>query len=913
MVHQWFVKNGPWYDGPVGLDRLRELVAAGQLGPQALVRRVDETRWRTVAELEEVNLPLRASGFAGTTESVPVGVERAVPSPPGSATTPTAAWNDPIPPPVCVPPPRLAEVAGPEPAEQTAWPIFLWVPVVTALGVVAVVAIMIATQWSRESYREARAAEMASLVAEVESHVGQENIAAARESLRSLEQALGPEASTDPWPARTRQLARAIEKCQQHVAARDLWQRGVQASESDDPKSAIPLLTKCIDLGDEEFLDGATKLRAEIELAISTERATAEVAAWTDDQLAGVLAGGALPNPPPIASPQLLARYDGLLRTSADKERERLAAQQRLLAAQREARARADAERRRLEEFAEERERLQRAEEEALIAARVKREADDAAWRADKDAHGMLRLIPADALAAVATPNPLAFDKRVGAVKPFELANYLNYYLSYRFASGIGLEGTGLDPTQPAANIWAVSGKAAGEAVPAPLPDLETNRVFVYATNDLAKACKTFKLDERAIRAGEVSPPGPMLMWFATLRDKYLFLGADRDVVMHVAESYAKGESLATQMAAEEGRALMKRDVVAYVGPRVWREYRAHYREAYESILDAGVKDPKVREFWDACLAAPGQVRMGVVGVDLKKDLEIQAVAKFNHPIDAEVSNVLKLLNAGSEPPDLTHLPRDHALGVFAARGDGASNAAVARVLFHVLINRWNAIPHRRYRAEDIEEIADLWDEAWGNVRSVLAALYHTGFEAAYVALLDSDDPAAFIEAVRTLVDRNNAVTRRSEGLAEYSFALEELFGRRAYVVTSETPGTGWNRIRIVPCKGKIVLFLGSKLDLLQETLQNVEESRPGLADHEGLRDSLKSLDPKRNVQFSVSATGFQAAEGAAGPLLASPKEYSSASLTLSQEQVKLDLIVPIAELRPLMESPSWILPPFLR
>ena len=125
----------------------------------------------------------------------------------------------------------------------------------------------------------------------------------------------------------------------------------------------------------------------------------------------------------------------------------------------------------------------------------------------------------------------------------------------------------------------------------------------------------------------------------------------------------------------------------------------------------------------------------------------------------------------------------------------------------------------------------------------------------------------------------------RFEGAdTRYAAALKDFFGPQ------------WNRIRLVVAGKQVVVLLGSETALMDQTLQNVREGKPGLERSKPLADFRKQAAPERRIELHLALSRVQALLTPAENL---PKDFqatrtcSSVSLRTGMTDIGMDLWIP--------------------
>jgi hypothetical protein len=115
-----------------------------------------------------------------------------------------------------------------------------------------------------------------------------------------------------------------------------------------------------------------------------------------------------------------------------------------------------------------------------------------------------------------------------------------------------------------------------------------------------------------------------------------------------------------------------------------------------------------------------------------------------------------------------------------------------------------------------------------------------------------------------------------------------------------ETFGPEWSKIRLAVHGKSIVVLLGSNVDLLDETLANLDGMQQGLAEDALLKEFHARASESRRVEFHIMLEQFvQLTQGAKAADAVLP-EMTSLSLGIDKEMIELHLWVPNTEFRAL-------------
>jgi hypothetical protein len=113
--------------------------------------------------------------------------------------------------------------------------------------------------------------------------------------------------------------------------------------------------------------------------------------------------------------------------------------------------------------------------------------------------------------------------------------------------------------------------------------------------------------------------------------------------------------------------------------------------------------------------------------------------------------------------------------------------------------------------------------------------------------------------------------------------------------------GPDWDKVRLVKHGKQVVVLLGSDETLLDKTLANLEDGKPGLAAAPSLTRFARQADPARKLEVHGSVGTvlalLQGEDLRRGKPAAAVPALSSASLVVGAERLRLDLWLPAPEL----------------
>jgi hypothetical protein len=145
--------------------------------------------------------------------------------------------------------------------------------------------------------------------------------------------------------------------------------------------------------------------------------------------------------------------------------------------------------------------------------------------------------------------------------------------------------------------------------------------------------------------------------------------------------------------------------------------------------------------------------------------------------------------------------------------------------------------------------------------------------------------------------DFPNAETRKGVPIDIVKMDLEGE-SKSAEPKLKEAFGPEWSKIRLATQGNKIVVLLGSNVDLFDETLTNLKEQKPGLAEQSELQEFHSRAPASRRTEFHVILKQFvPLVQGAKTPEEPG-SDMTSLSLGIDKETIELHLWIPNSEVR---------------
>jgi hypothetical protein len=234
------------------------------------------------------------------------------------------------------------------------------------------------------------------------------------------------------------------------------------------------------------------------------------------------------------------------------------------------------------------------------------------------------------------------------------------------------------------------------------------------------------------------------------VRGKYLYFGNDAKVVRAVATRPRAG----AELAPGPRRQLLRADVLLHLN-------REHLAGFWKSMLNDLKKEflshasPEDEKALGQLIDTLSVIQTSWITARLDDGLGLSWLNTFPKEGVLEARQYLTRLAGGSGPADLAGLPEGNVIAAQALRGDGARNAAIARVCYaslwdHTFRNLgWLA-------ATDQINHVGVFTEVWKHLKGSRVAVYQNANRAAngllsVVAILDTEDAEKFLGELRQL------------------------------------------------------------------------------------------------------------------------------------------------------------------
>jgi hypothetical protein len=437
---------------------------------------------------------------------------------------------------------------------------------------------------------------------------------------------------------------------------------------------------------------------------------------------------------------------------------------------------------------------------------------------------------------------------------------------------------------------------------------------FVVPVQDVGKMADNFGLKAADLKDGKAHPgEGGLLSEVnVLLKGKSLYTGTRKEKVLCFVP---KAKPVTGALGAAQKAALAKSDLVMYFGAEA-------LGATYGKTLDEAEKNLKRKDRADDAqskllIDALRELRFVVGGLNLD-ERKINVIATFKTGKDgARAKKFLTALRAGPGTPDLLGVPAGRPVAIFAAKGDGTSNVAMARALVNILFAqaRIDKLLPGEERPAFVASLEKMYRELKGSRIALYANEDKKQGLTALVGILDIGDTEKHLAEMPNVVKRlNSALEKAAKGsgtkpmVFSYEGKAEKLDRLEVNVLRVKAPGLkdeekkalleyfgpGWDKVRIVVVGKKVAFLAGSNLGLLKEAITNLKKGAKGLAEDRFVAEGLARLSKERKVEAHVNLHGLALFRRGLKP---APLEgMTSLALTVQANHVQLEVVVAKSE-----------------
>jgi hypothetical protein len=270
----------------------------------------------------------------------------------------------------------------------------------------------------------------------------------------------------------------------------------------------------------------------------------------------------------------------------------------------------------------------------------------------------------------------------------------------------------------------------------------------------------------------------------------------------------------------------------------------------------------------------------------------------------------------------------------YAAKGEGVANVAMVPALLNIISNPSINIfgpPDPNWAGQLLESISDFdeglilkiqreelvsaFESMCKELKGIRVAVYPTSDpkrygQSAVVSILDLGDVEKHLAEWHNLVKALNRPEERApEGETQrpppctYQRRAKNLGEKRVDLVTIDMPaatdgdhimtdmlGPDWNKVRLAVVGKQVAVLVGSDLDLLKQTVANLEAGKKGLADEKFMSGTLTGVAAERTLEFHFSP-GTRGWPSRGTETLPKPRGLTSLALTIQSDGVQVEIV----------------------
>jgi hypothetical protein len=366
----------------------------------------------------------------------------------------------------------------------------------------------------------------------------------------------------------------------------------------------------------------------------------------------------------------------------------------------------------------------------------------------------LLDVVPANAVFVVGASGLKPFtdklDKLITQVDPAQAGIGAIVALA---AGQFGL-GTSLDHNAPMAFVMASPRDVLGKAIAA---EADSNKLLVGIVGylDDQKLAKDLNIDPQQLQPGKFIPwkhdNFPVQMQVLA-QDKRLYIATNEKAI----QSVRNGKRLREDLTREHARTLSQADALVVVSPQgMGDEWATGIQLLRQQLPKPG---PDNDNLAGEIIELLEKLRFLAIGVRMDGGVGINTIAIF--PQDPKVAAILGKLSKGTSS-SLAGLPVPAGSLLFAqgAVGDGKETSALTRLLTAIETPGGVGL-HSLFAKADQPAMQAVFASLWKQLRGDRLAVYQTknprAGQLAALAILDADDPTAFVDEVRKVIRLGN-------------------------------------------------------------------------------------------------------------------------------------------------------------
>jgi hypothetical protein len=364
-------------------------------------------------------------------------------------------------------------------------------------------------------------------------------------------------------------------------------------------------------------------------------------------------------------------------------------------------------------------------------------------------AQGTLDLIPEDAAAGVAVRNIADLRKKGDKfLADAEIMLPVNATGAFdELAKLLGIK-DGIDEDGSAAVVVANPSHAGFKKV------TDSNQELIVAVvpfTDADKIGANFNIKAGELKPGVVVTGEAMLFGkFFAVRGKHLFIGNHEKALLSV----VNGKGVGGALTAEQKRRFADADALVHAGTRSWGDEWKQFLKLVEEGL-AGKGGEAEKKLVGQLVESMQEVRFVLGSARVDDGVGVSLMAVLPEKGGDAARKFLASLEGGPGTSDLAGLPDGPAVLAQAARGDGAQNVLIMKVLIEFLFRDVFQAPWLPPE-EDRAYVVGVFGEVWKHLKGNRVAVYRNADPIekglfSVVSILDTEDGEKFVASMKLL------------------------------------------------------------------------------------------------------------------------------------------------------------------
>ena len=357
--------------------------------------------------------------------------------------------------------------------------------------------------------------------------------------------------------------------------------------------------------------------------------------------------------------------------------------------------------------------------------------------------------------------------------------------------------------------------------------------------------------------------------------------------------------------------------------------------------------DGFVKRMW----SASSTFDFAAAGLEFDDGLGAQLTAYFDDENDKQLQELIKLVRGGEASSNLDCLPDQPFVAALAAKGTGNQNAAAAKSILKLLVNRISPdeeILSQKDKTVFYDSFTDIWKRLNGTRMGVYRITRpeskdsdtkdsdstkaipeaNDQGELASVVIFDIEDPKGLLAQLPELVKFANESAERNSVKEDllpirfsYQSSVSTIGGHPVDVLLIDTDriseemrkrfqtlfGKEAKQIKLIPLKDHLLMLVGTDTALVMETIDNLATGKKGLAANKLITKSSERLDSRKKIEIHFSFENLREIYGFKTKLKphVPVKEASCVGFTIDPDRIGVDAWVPAKELNPAID---WLM-----